>query len=95
MFHTFSYNSTALTLLTGWVLFMTRAIVAVGETEKIEQSQLRLHVVFNNVPYETGLETNRGFSCLIVGLDKTILFDTRGNGDILLSDMQQLGLDVK
>jgi len=72
---------------------MTQAIVVAGGTEKIEQSQLRLHVVFNNVPYKAGLKTSWGFSCLIEGLDKTILFDTGGNGDILLSNMKRLGLD--
>ena len=88
-----SYKSIALTLLSGWALFMTQAIVAAGGTERIKQSQLRLHVVFNNVPYKAGLKTSWGFSCLIEGLDKTILFDTGGNGDILLSNMQHLGLD--
>jgi 7,8-dihydropterin-6-yl-methyl-4-(beta-D-ribofuranosyl)aminobenzene 5'-phosphate synthase len=89
----YSYKSIALILLFGWALFMTQAIIAAGGTEKTEQSQLRLHVVFNNVPYKTGLETGWGFSCLIEGLDKTVLFDTGGNGDILLSNMQRLGLD--
>jgi 7,8-dihydropterin-6-yl-methyl-4-(beta-D-ribofuranosyl)aminobenzene 5'-phosphate synthase len=72
---------------------MTQAIVAADGTEKIEQGQLRLYVVFNNVPYKAGLQTGWGFSCLIEGLDKTVLFDTGGNGDILLSNMQHLGLD--
>ena len=93
MFAVCSYKSIALTLLSGWALFMTQAIVVAGGTEKIEQSQLRLHVVFNNVPYKAGLKTSWGFSCLIEGLDKTILFDTGGNGDILLSNMKRLGLD--
>ena len=93
MFAVCSYKSVALTLLSGWALFMIQAIVAAGGTEKIEQSQLRLHVVFNNVPYKAGLKTSWGFSCLIEGLDETILFDTGGNGDILLSNMQRLGLD--
>jgi len=89
----YSYKSIALTLLSGWVLLMTQTIIAAGGTEKAEQSQLRLHVVFNNVPYKAGLETGWGFSCLIEGLDKTVLFDTGGNGDILLANMQHLGLD--
>ena len=71
---------------------MTQAIIAAGGMEKTERSQLCLHVVFNNVPYKAGLETGWGFSCLIEGLDKTVLFDTGGNGDILLSNMQRLGL---
>ena len=88
-----SYKSIALTLLSGCALFMTQAIVAASGMEKAEQSQLRLHVVFNNVPYKAGLETGWGFSCLLEGLYKTVLFDTGGNGDILLSNMQRLGLD--
>ncbi|MGD8999551.1 MAG: MBL fold metallo-hydrolase [Granulosicoccaceae bacterium] len=74
---------------------MTQIIVAAGGTEKAEQDRLRLHVVFNNVPYKAGLKTGWGFSCLIEGLDKTVLFDTGGNGDILLSNMQRLGLDAE
>ena len=89
----YSYKSIALTLLSGWVLLMTQTIIAAGGTEKAEQSQLRLHVVFNNVPYKAGLETGWGFSCLIEGMDKTVMFDTGGNGNILLSNMQRLGLD--
>lgn len=71
---------------------MSQDGIATGGMEKSEQCQLRLYVVFNNLPYKTGLETSWGFSCLIEGLDKTILFDTGGNGDILLSNMQHLGL---
>ena len=74
---------------------MSQGSIATGGTEKAEQGRLRLYIVFNNVPYQAGLETGWGFSCLIEGLDKTILFDTGGNGDILLSNMQQLGLDVE
>lgn len=62
--------------------------------ENNEQGQLRFHVVFNNVPYKAGLTTSWGFSCLVEGLAETVLFDTGGDGDILLANMQQLGLDV-
>ena len=85
----------ALILFFGWTLFMSQIDSAVGSTKKVEQNRLRLHVVFNNVPYKAGLESSWGFACLIEGLDKTILFDTGGNGDILLSNMQRLGLDPK
>jgi 7,8-dihydropterin-6-yl-methyl-4-(beta-D-ribofuranosyl)aminobenzene 5'-phosphate synthase len=72
---------------------MSQGSISAGGTEKAEQDRLRLYIVFNNVPYKAGLETSWGFSCLIEGLDKTILFDTGGNGDILLLNMQRLGLD--
>ena len=88
-----SYKNIALAILFGWVLYMSQSSIAVGGTKKAEQGQIRLYVVFNNVPYKAGLETGWGFSCLIEGLDKTVLFDTGGNGDILLVNMQLLSLD--
>ncbi|MGD2073747.1 MAG: MBL fold metallo-hydrolase [Gammaproteobacteria bacterium] len=73
---------------------MMQSIVAAGNSVPVEQDRIRLHVVFNNLPYQAGLQTGWGFACLIDGLDKVVLFDTGGNGDILLSNMQRLGLDV-
>ena len=93
MFPMYSYKSTILAILFGGVLCMSQAGIAAGGSEMAEQGRLRLHVVFNNVPYKAGLESGWGFSCLIEGLDKTILFDTGGNGDVLLANMQRLGLD--
>jgi 7,8-dihydropterin-6-yl-methyl-4-(beta-D-ribofuranosyl)aminobenzene 5'-phosphate synthase len=74
---------------------MTQIIVAEDKSKKIQQVPLRLHVVFNNVPYQADLETSWGFACLIEGLEKTVLFDTGGDGGILLSNMEQLDLDAK
>ncbi len=56
---------------------------------------LQFHVVFNNVPYKAGLETGWGFACLIEGLDTTVLFDTGASGEVLVSNMEHLGLDPK
>ena len=50
-------------------------------------------VLYDNYPYRKGLRTAWGFSCLIQGWDKTILFDTGGDGHLLLSNMQGLGID--
>ncbi len=74
---------------------MIHATVAAGGTDKAKQIRLQLHVVFNNVPYKPGLKTSWGFSCLIEGLDKTVLFDTGGDGGILLSNMEHLGLQAE
>jgi 7,8-dihydropterin-6-yl-methyl-4-(beta-D-ribofuranosyl)aminobenzene 5'-phosphate synthase len=62
---------------------------------KREQGRLRLQVVFNNIPYQSGLQTGWGFSCLITGPQWTVLFDTGGDGRILLANMQRLGLAVE
>lgn len=50
-------------------------------------------VVYDNYPYKKGLTTAWGFSCLVRGWDKTILFDTGGDGRLLLSNMEKLGID--
>jgi 7,8-dihydropterin-6-yl-methyl-4-(beta-D-ribofuranosyl)aminobenzene 5'-phosphate synthase len=52
-------------------------------------------VVYNNVSGSKGLKTAWGQSCLIRGFDKTILFDTGGNGSTLLSNMRKMGIDPK
>jgi 7,8-dihydropterin-6-yl-methyl-4-(beta-D-ribofuranosyl)aminobenzene 5'-phosphate synthase len=88
------YKYIVLALFSGWAVFMTQTSVATEGTEKPGENRLRLYVVFNNVPYQQGLETSWGFACLIEGLEKTVLFDTGGNGEILLANMKRLGLDV-
>ncbi len=54
---------------------------------------LIITVVYDNNPYNEILETAWGFSCVIKGLDKTILFDTGGDGEILLDNMEKLGVN--
>lgn len=56
---------------------------------------LRITVVFNNVPHLADLETGWGFSCLVEGLGKTILFDTGADGEVLLANMRRLELSPK
>ena len=55
--------------------------------------KLTITVLYDNKPYQEGLGTSHGFSCLIQGLERTILFDTGGMGVILLDNMEKLGID--
>jgi len=55
-------------------------------------SMLSITVIFNNVAFDPKLETSWGLSCLVTGTEKTILFDTGGDGRILLQNMAVLGL---
>jgi len=54
------------------------------------KTQNRLTVVYDNNSYKRSLRTDWGFSCLIRGLEKTILFDTGTNGRILSDNMEKL-----
>ena len=51
-------------------------------------------VVYDNNPYKEGLETAWGFSCVVTGTEKTILFDTGGDGRLLLGNMSKMDVDV-
>ncbi len=56
-------------------------------------SDLTIKVVYDNNTYTDGMKTDWGFSCLITGTEKTILFDTGGDGLLLLDNMKKLAID--
>jgi 7,8-dihydropterin-6-yl-methyl-4-(beta-D-ribofuranosyl)aminobenzene 5'-phosphate synthase len=60
-----------------------------------EEGTVTITVVYDNNPYREGLAIDWGFSCLIRGTEKTILFDTGGRGDLLLKNMTALGIDIE
>lgn len=47
------------------------------------------------IPDKKGLRTDWGFSCLVEGLDKTILFDAGRYDDIFLSNLSKLNVDLE
>lgn len=53
---------------------------------------LQMTVVYDNNAFGENLKADWGFSCLIRGLEKSVLFDTGTNGKILLSNMEKLGI---
>ena len=52
---------------------------------------LTITEIYNNVPCQEGLTTDWGFSCLLH--EAGLLFDTGERGDVLLANMQALGID--
>ncbi len=54
--------------------------------------QIQMTIVYDNNTVDRALEEDWGFSCFIKGLEKSILFDTGKNGQILLSNMEKLGI---
>ncbi|MDY7107091.1 MAG: MBL fold metallo-hydrolase [Planctomycetota bacterium] len=57
--------------------------------------EIVLRIVYDNNPHQEGLKTAWGFGCVITGCEKTILFDTGGEGDILLRNMNKCGIDPR
>ena len=82
-------------VLTIPILYKSKRIESADSTPEPAIGNLSITVVYDNYLYQQGLTTEWGFSCLIKGCEKTILFDTGGDGDILLENMDKLGVTFK
>ena len=65
---------------------------APGKMHVVPLKQISISVVYDNNPCREELTASWGFACLIRGTEKTILFDTGGNGFVLLENMKRLGI---
>jgi len=70
-------------------------VQAEENTSTTAVKNLSITVSYDNNPYKERLTTAWGFSCVIRGTEKTILFDTGGDGSILLTNMEELGINPK
>jgi 7,8-dihydropterin-6-yl-methyl-4-(beta-D-ribofuranosyl)aminobenzene 5'-phosphate synthase len=61
-------------------------------TPTISLDSLSMTVIYDNNPYAENIMIDWGFSCLVRGAEKTILFDTGANGSVLMANMERLGL---
>jgi 7,8-dihydropterin-6-yl-methyl-4-(beta-D-ribofuranosyl)aminobenzene 5'-phosphate synthase len=75
--------------------FLFAAPQEMATQQSIQNKDLLLTIVYDNNPYDKRLATRWGFSCYIKGLEKTILFDVGGEGQVLLSNMEKLEIDPK
>ena len=55
--------------------------------------RISVAIIYDNNSYKEGLKTSWGFAALVVGAEKTILFDTGGDGPTLLGNMEKLGIE--
>ncbi len=56
---------------------------------------MKITIIYDNTIYKEGLKSDWGFSALVEFNDKKILFDTGGNGEILIYNMEKLNIDPK
>ena len=60
-----------------------------------DKGDIAVTIVYDNNPGPQGLTPAWGFACVVQSPEKTILFDTGGDGRILLGNMQQLNINPK
>jgi len=68
------------------------ALAAARVEEPKERGPVVITIVYDNYPADERLKTAWGFACVVQGLDETILFDTGGDGKLLLANMAKAGL---
>jgi 7,8-dihydropterin-6-yl-methyl-4-(beta-D-ribofuranosyl)aminobenzene 5'-phosphate synthase len=64
------------------------------ETGRLDRN-LRFTILYDNYLYKEGTKPDWGFSCLIEGTEKTILFDTGTQPQILMHNVDALRVDLK
>ncbi len=61
----------------------------------LAKQPLRLTIAYDNYAGVAGVATDWGFSCLVQGREKTILFDTGTQGSLLLDNFEELAIDAQ
>lgn len=56
--------------------------------------KLSIRIIYDNIDPEEGFEAQWGFSCVVVGGGKTILFDTGGKGDVFMNNLAEAGIST-
>jgi len=85
----FIHKMAALVFLISFAVF-----AAVTEVTK-EDKPVKITVIYDNYVYQEGLQADWGFSCLIQGTEKTILFDTGTKSDLFMQNLDALKIDPK
>jgi len=65
------------------------------QDKPLSEGSLRFTILYDNYLYKEGTKPDWGFSCLIEGTEKTILFDTGTQPQILMHNINSLGVDLK
>jgi 7,8-dihydropterin-6-yl-methyl-4-(beta-D-ribofuranosyl)aminobenzene 5'-phosphate synthase len=73
-------------------LFLTAATQkSPGQQEK----NATVTILYDNYVFTEGLQSDWGFSCLLKGMEKTILFDTGAKGGLLFENIGKLKINPK
>ncbi len=67
----------------------------VAKTNAGLKKPVKFTILYDNYLHKDGTETDWGFSCLIEGTEKTILFDTGTQPNILMHNVKEMDVDLK
>lgn len=70
------------------------AVSREDKTKEVLKVPLKFTILYDNYVFKEETKADWGFSCLIEGTEKTILFDTGTRSQILLHNIDKLDVDV-
>ena len=65
------------------------------ESKIIEKNPIKMTVLYDNYVFTEGTKNAWGFSCYIEGTEKNILFDTGGEDEILMFNIDKLNINTE
>jgi 7,8-dihydropterin-6-yl-methyl-4-(beta-D-ribofuranosyl)aminobenzene 5'-phosphate synthase len=78
-----------------WLLAAGLGPAAIAAADSQEGPSLRFTILYDNYVHQEGTRADWGFSCLVEGAEKTILFDTGTRPEILMHNVEALKVDLK
>lgn len=86
-----------ISILFAATLLFSAPAAGAGPQEKVAERMAGpvIKVVYNDIVFDEDLEGKWGFACVIEGMEKTILFNTGGDGDLLLKNMKKMDVDPR
>ncbi|MBA7560159.1 hypothetical protein ES708_01780 [subsurface metagenome] len=63
------------------------------ESKTIKKNTVKMTILYDNYVFTEGTKTAWGFSCFIEGTEKIILFDTGGEGEVLMFNIDKLNIN--
>lgn len=78
-------------------LFFQNPLYSTDPAEKSSciDAKIKVSILYDNYDFKVGLKSNWGFSCLIEGAEKTILFDTGTKSGVFKQNFNALNIDAE
>jgi len=89
-------NVLGIVLYTLFIQYLSQGQIYAKENENMQDQNaidVVITVIYDNNSSGKNLKTGWGFACLVQGTEKTILFDTGGDGFLLMKNLQKLTID--
>jgi len=85
-------NKRLMIWITAVLLLAALPAGGVERENMVQLDKLSVSIIYDNIEPEEGFEAQWGFSCVIGGCGRTILFDTGGKGDVFLKNLASAGI---